>query len=248
MLLSAIAVAMAARRYATTPPRQRRADEVHGRARRASCCARRSLQLVAIAVSVGVARHARRLRRAVRARLAAARPDAGRRCRRRRCRRRLARPRHGASSCWSGSRCRRCCSLKRVPPARVLRRNLEPPPLRYAVVYGLAVGAVLALLYWLVRDARLVGLRRAAASPRRSLLLAARRLAAGAGAGAAARRRRRRLALRAREHRAPRPRQRRADRRLRPRLHGAAAARAGAQRPAARLAARACPRARRTTS
>ena len=46
--------------------------------------------------------------------------------------------------------------LKRVPPARVLRRDLEPPPLRYAVVYGLAVGAVLALLYWIVRDARLV--------------------------------------------------------------------------------------------
>jgi putative ABC transport system permease protein len=47
--------------------------------------------------------------------------------------------------------------LKRVPPARVLRRDLEPPPLRYAVVYGLAVGAVLALLYWIVRDPRLVG-------------------------------------------------------------------------------------------
>jgi putative ABC transport system permease protein len=46
--------------------------------------------------------------------------------------------------------------LKRVPPARVLRRNLEPPPLRYAAVYLFAIGAVLALLYWLVRDARLV--------------------------------------------------------------------------------------------
>jgi len=47
--------------------------------------------------------------------------------------------------------------LKRVPPARVLRRNLEPPPLRYAAVYAFAIGAVLALLFWLVRDARLVG-------------------------------------------------------------------------------------------
>jgi putative ABC transport system permease protein len=47
--------------------------------------------------------------------------------------------------------------LKRVPPARVLRRNLEPPPLRYAAVYVFAIGAVLALLFWLVRDARLVG-------------------------------------------------------------------------------------------
>ena len=46
--------------------------------------------------------------------------------------------------------------LKRVPPARVLRRNVEPPPLRFMLVYGLAIGAVLALLYWLVRDSRLV--------------------------------------------------------------------------------------------
>jgi putative ABC transport system permease protein len=46
--------------------------------------------------------------------------------------------------------------LKRGPPARVLRRNLEPPPLRYAAVYLFAIGAVLALLYWLVRDGRLV--------------------------------------------------------------------------------------------
>ncbi len=47
--------------------------------------------------------------------------------------------------------------LKRVPPARVLRRNLEPPPLRYATSYGLAVAALLGVLYWLVRDVRLVG-------------------------------------------------------------------------------------------
>jgi putative ABC transport system permease protein len=47
--------------------------------------------------------------------------------------------------------------LKRVPPARVLRRNLEPPPLRYSVSYGLAVAALLAVLFWLVRDAKLVG-------------------------------------------------------------------------------------------
>jgi len=46
--------------------------------------------------------------------------------------------------------------LKRVPPARVLRRNLEPPPLRYSVSYGLALAALLAVLYWLVRDVRLV--------------------------------------------------------------------------------------------
>jgi putative ABC transport system permease protein len=45
--------------------------------------------------------------------------------------------------------------LRRVPPARVLRRDLEPPPLRYAVVYGAAVAAVAAILLWLVRDWRL---------------------------------------------------------------------------------------------
>lgn len=46
--------------------------------------------------------------------------------------------------------------LRRVPPARVLRRNLEPPPLAYGLGYLLAAGALLALLYGLVRDARLV--------------------------------------------------------------------------------------------
>ncbi len=46
--------------------------------------------------------------------------------------------------------------LKSVPPARVLRRNLEPPPLRYLFVYGVAVASVLALLLWLLRDAKLV--------------------------------------------------------------------------------------------
>lgn len=47
--------------------------------------------------------------------------------------------------------------LRKVPPARVLRRNLEPPPLRYAFVYGSAIAALAALLYWLVRDPKLLG-------------------------------------------------------------------------------------------
>ena len=47
--------------------------------------------------------------------------------------------------------------LRKVPPARVLRHNLEPPPLRYAVVYGTAIAALGALLYWLVRDPKLLG-------------------------------------------------------------------------------------------
>lgn len=46
--------------------------------------------------------------------------------------------------------------LKRVPPARVLRRDLGPPPRRYATSGGFAIAALLAVLYWLVRDARLV--------------------------------------------------------------------------------------------
>ncbi|HKE93039.1 MAG TPA: FtsX-like permease family protein [Povalibacter sp.] len=46
--------------------------------------------------------------------------------------------------------------LRRVPPARVLRRNLEPPPLRYATVYGTALAALIALLGWLLRDAKLL--------------------------------------------------------------------------------------------
>ena len=46
--------------------------------------------------------------------------------------------------------------LKRVPPARVLRRNLEPPPLRYVTVYGAAIAVLLALLGWLLRDVKLL--------------------------------------------------------------------------------------------
>ena len=46
--------------------------------------------------------------------------------------------------------------LKTVPPARVLRRNLEAPPLRYGASYAIAAGALLAVLYALVRDAKLV--------------------------------------------------------------------------------------------
>lgn len=46
--------------------------------------------------------------------------------------------------------------LKRVPPARVLRRNLEPPPLRFAASYLFALGGLCAMLFALVRDVRLV--------------------------------------------------------------------------------------------
>lgn len=46
--------------------------------------------------------------------------------------------------------------LKRVPPARVLRHTIAPPPLRYYTVYGVAIAALCALLIVLVRDVRLV--------------------------------------------------------------------------------------------
>ncbi|HEY4368475.1 MAG TPA: FtsX-like permease family protein [Steroidobacteraceae bacterium] len=46
--------------------------------------------------------------------------------------------------------------LGRVPPARVLRRNLEPPPLKYITVYGTALAALIALLWWLLRDTKLL--------------------------------------------------------------------------------------------
>jgi putative ABC transport system permease protein len=47
--------------------------------------------------------------------------------------------------------------LKRTPPARVLRHNAEPPPLRYLSVYAIAIIALLLLLLVLVRDIRLIG-------------------------------------------------------------------------------------------
>ena len=46
--------------------------------------------------------------------------------------------------------------LKRVPPARVLRNTIAPPPLRYYTVYGIAIAALCALLVTLVRDTKLV--------------------------------------------------------------------------------------------
>ena len=46
--------------------------------------------------------------------------------------------------------------LRVVPPLRVLRHNVEPPPLTYGVTAGLAVAAILAMLLWLVQDLELV--------------------------------------------------------------------------------------------
>lgn len=46
--------------------------------------------------------------------------------------------------------------LGTVPPARVLRHDLEPPPLRYLTVYAVAALAVAALLYVLFGDLELI--------------------------------------------------------------------------------------------
>ncbi|HEU4620088.1 MAG TPA: FtsX-like permease family protein, partial [Gammaproteobacteria bacterium] len=46
--------------------------------------------------------------------------------------------------------------LGTVPPARVLRHDLEPPPLRYLTIYAVATLAVAALLYVLFGDLELI--------------------------------------------------------------------------------------------
>jgi putative ABC transport system permease protein len=43
-----------------------------------------------------------------------------------------------------------------VPPARVLRQDLDPPPLRYLTIYGVATAAVTAMLYGMFGDLRLI--------------------------------------------------------------------------------------------
>jgi putative ABC transport system permease protein len=46
--------------------------------------------------------------------------------------------------------------LKSTPPARVLRKSVSAPPLRYGITYLLALAALLAILWALVRDTELV--------------------------------------------------------------------------------------------
>jgi putative ABC transport system permease protein len=46
--------------------------------------------------------------------------------------------------------------MGKTPPLRVLRQDISPPPLRYGVGWLAGVAAVLALLLWIMQDARLV--------------------------------------------------------------------------------------------
>jgi len=46
--------------------------------------------------------------------------------------------------------------MAKTPPLRVLRRDLDPPRLRYGASWLAGVAAVLALLLWIMRDTRLV--------------------------------------------------------------------------------------------
>jgi putative ABC transport system permease protein len=46
--------------------------------------------------------------------------------------------------------------LKSTPPARVLRKSVSAPPLRYGASYVLALAALFAILWSLVRDTELV--------------------------------------------------------------------------------------------
>ena len=244
VLLSAIAVAMAARRYA-----RRHLDSVALMkcmgASQGFVLRQTLLQLVVVAMHRDRVRHDRRVPRAVGPRLAAARSHQ-RRAAATRPRRLLARTRHGggdpgrvrASAAAAVEACaaRARAAAERRAATAAVRARLRSRDRR---------GAGAAVLAGQGQQARhLRGARHWRDIP------AARGggMAAGPRAPPAARRRGRRLALWAGQHFAPRPRQRRADRRVRPRVHGAAAARAGAQRPAARNGRRACLPTRRTTS
>jgi putative ABC transport system permease protein len=46
--------------------------------------------------------------------------------------------------------------MGKTPPLRVLRQDIDPPPLRYGISWLAGVAAVLALLLWIIRDTRLV--------------------------------------------------------------------------------------------
>ncbi len=46
--------------------------------------------------------------------------------------------------------------MGKTPPMRVLRQDIEPPPLRYGISWLAGVAAILSLLLWIMRDTQLV--------------------------------------------------------------------------------------------
>ena len=46
--------------------------------------------------------------------------------------------------------------LRTTPPLRVLRRDLEPPQLSTAVLYGIAIAALIAMIWWIVQELKLL--------------------------------------------------------------------------------------------
>lgn len=63
-----------------------------------------------------------------------------------------------------------------VPPARVLRQDLDPPPLRYLTIYGVATGAVTLMLYGIFGDITLIAYLLAGAIATLAVLYGAGRL------------------------------------------------------------------------
>jgi putative ABC transport system permease protein len=63
-----------------------------------------------------------------------------------------------------------------VPPARVLRQDLDPPPLRYLTIYGVATGAVATMLYFIFGDLKLIVYLLGGAAATLAVLYAAGRL------------------------------------------------------------------------
>ena len=101
--------------------------------------------------------------------------------------------------------------LKNTAPIRVLRHDLPPPRLGSGVTYGVAIGMLLAMIWFIVRDLALVGLHRRRAD-RRGAVVGWRRLDIDPQPVGFPWRGRRRMALRVGEHLAARPREHRADR------------------------------------
>ena len=228
VLLSAVAVAMAARRYSARHLDQTALMKCMG-ATQGFVLTQTVAQLVAVAIAVALVGTDARVRGAGRALLPASRPGK-RRAAGSGLRRAVARSRHGDRDpgglrAAAAAAAEACAAGARAAPEPRAAAATVPVRVRPCDRLGSGAAAVAASRC----EAGALCRRRY----RRDLHRArARRGRAGQVTRTAARRRRRRLALRAREHCATRPRQRRADHRLRPGTDGAAAARAGARRPA----------------